>query len=120
MFYIFLTTTLIYALGILWASIQPETLPLIPDVIYTLGDAFRNFLHIPAYFGLAALLFTTMKHYKGRAGGLIPDHIARWSFWIPVCYGIINEFVQSHVPGRTFSIGDMLRNALGAFLAVWV
>lgn len=41
-------------------------------------------------------------------------------FLTATVYGVINEFIQAGVPGRFFSVGDMLRNALGAGLAVWL
>ena len=41
-------------------------------------------------------------------------------FILATLYGVLNEFVQAGVPGRFFSIEDMLRNAIGVFVGLWV
>jgi len=41
--------------------------------------------------------------------------------WIAVTlFGVLNEFIQLHVPGRFFSIGDMINNAFGALVGILV
>ena len=34
--------------------------------------------------------------------------------------GIGLEFVQAHVPGRSFSVADMAANSLGIILGIWL
>ena len=81
-------------------------------------DLFKEFLHIPAYAGLTFLWIMTLRmqeHKNTKA-----QKIMFLSFIISVSYGILNEFVQLHVPGREFSTGDMMRNALGAGIVLLI
>lgn len=38
---------------------------------------------------------------------------------IATAYGVLDEFHQHFVPGRNFSVMDMMVNLVGAMLAVW-
>ena len=104
-----LGATLVYMLGILWFSTKPGAIP--GSGHYSVAmENFKNFLHFPAYGGLAWLLFKSMNSIK------IPSLIA--VFVIATSWGILNEFVQAHTPHRYFSIDDMVVNAVGALLVI--
>ncbi len=77
-----------------------------------------NFLHIPAYSVLAFFLIQTLHGHalSWKTGG--ERCVLFLVFGLAVSFGILNEFVQASVPGREFSLGDMLRNALGAILTI--
>ena len=97
----------LYLLGILFMSLQPDyprpgEPGWIPDV--------KNFLHIPAYFGLTFLLLGTLGRLRWRT------RIS--AFVIAVGYGAVNEIVQAFVPGRSCSLDDVGRNAVGALVAI--
>ncbi|HSV43383.1 MAG TPA: VanZ family protein [Candidatus Bathyarchaeia archaeon] len=133
--------TIVYSGGILWFSFQPGE-----EVAWSWMGALGDLLHIPAYFGLAWLMMLSYVGYgerrtdngerKRRDEGRITEKrkdpmrsfdlaVLRTPpsvliFLTATVYGVINEFIQAGVPGRFFSVGDMLRNALGAGLAVWL
>ncbi len=154
--YFFLT--ILYASGIMWSSLQPDY----PDpagISNVWREEFMNFLHVPAYAGLAALLVLTFggrrtsacrtgrdrewimengkQETKSECLGFkiltfplsvfrIPYSVLRTqfsvilSFFLATAYGVLNEFVQAQVPGRFYSYEDMLRNAIGAGVGVWI
>ena len=154
--YKFLLLTLIYAAGIMWFSFQPDYST--EAQASGLRQMVMNFLHIPAYAGLAGLMVLTFgvwkiedrvekiedraekredrkekmedRHEKveNRLSGLDFKVFLSSIFYSPFSlifliatgYGIVNEFIQAGVPGRSFSIGDMVRNALGAMIGIWV
>ena len=101
--------TAVYTLGILLFSTMPGA-----DKIsghYSVAmENFKNFLHFPAYGGLAWLWLKTFNSVKPKTLAL--------AFFIAASWGIFNEFVQAHTPNRYFSYEDMLVNALGAGLAI--
>lgn len=73
---------------------------------------FKNLLHIPAYAGLTYLLIRCFLKFDLRT--------QIGAFVIAVGYGVFNEFVQTFVPNRFYSLEDMLRNAIGAFAMIWI
>ena len=103
------TATVIYMSGILWCSTWPGSDK--QSGHYSVAvENFKNFLHFPAYGGLAWLWIKTFNSVGFRALAL--------SFLIAVSWGVLNEFVQSHTPNRYFSVEDMMVNALGAGLTL--
>src|SRR6056297_1552962 len=107
--YIFLTITIIYTAGILWFSFFPDHS--VPSAVFSWGKVVRNFLHIPAYTGLAGLLALTAIGFRVVKKDHLPLDVALWSFCVATLFGVLNEFIQATVPGRYFSVADMLRNA---------
>ena len=107
--------SLLYITGILCSSLQQGS----PESTSILSAVF-NFLHIPAYSGLTFLLFGTLYTYAAHHKMMVPNYRLLYlsSFIIAVIYGVLNEFVQANIPGRTFGVDDMARNALGAGLSL--
>ena len=104
-----LATSIVYSLAILLFSTMPGADKNAGH--YSLAmEYFKNFLHFPAYGGMAWLWMNAFNSVKLRALGA--------TFIIAVSWGIMNEFVQSHIPNRFFSIDDMVVNALGALLVI--
>ncbi|MFA5261477.1 MAG: VanZ family protein [Candidatus Omnitrophota bacterium] len=118
-----LVLTFSYMLAILWSS----TIPSSSDTEgFSKRGLVMDLLHIPAYSILAYFFLRTFCAFRllSKDTGSLPFMsqvlvIQVFVFTAAVCFGIFNEFVQAHVPGREFSIGDMLRNALGAGLALF-
>ena len=67
----------------------------------------HNLLHVPAYSLLALLLF-----YSFGSRFLVRVFI------VASVYGVLNEYVQSFVPGRMASVMDIFLNVVGAGIAV--
>ncbi len=65
--------------------------------------------HFIAYLWLAVLPFMAFSHPAAWRGALL---------MVPL--GIVLEFAQMVVPGRFFSFGDMLANALGIVAGIWL
>lgn len=106
--------TFLYMLGIVLSSLIPggggvEKEPGFLDIVC-------NYLHIPAYAGLTFLLFFVVRNFafQYKISALTQARQMALVFMLAVLYGILNEFVQAHVPDRSFSYADMCRNALGA------
>ena len=107
--YFWFILTFIYMSGILWFSTKPGVDK--HSGHYSVAmEYFKNFLHFPAYGGLAFLWIQTFNSVKNKA--LLA------TFLIAASWGIFNEFVQAHIPNRYFSIDDMIVNALGALLVI--
>lgn len=68
-------------------------------------------LHIPEYFILAWLLYRML---HAAQCNISRDSMFMFSIIFTVTYGIFDEFHQSFVPGRVFSLLDMAYNALGS------
>ncbi len=109
---------LCYMLGILGLSSVPGV---IPDdgsgalqVIAWVPPALQNLLHIPVYAGLAFLWCWSLAGRLRRP----------WALVLPLClaagFGILDEYYQFFTPGRYASLTDVLFNAFGAGLGVWL
>ena len=109
--YGWLILTLTYMSGILWFSTMPGSDKHSGHYSVSM-EYFKNFLHFPAYGGLAFLLMKSLNSIRTQA--LVT------SFVIASSWGIFNEFVQAHTPRRFFSIDDMIVNACGALLAIFL
>jgi hypothetical protein len=72
-------------------------------------DAFQ-LLHVPLYAGLASV---TLLALEGPA-------LARMAVTVVVCmgYGLSDEWHQSFVPGRYFSVADLEADAIGVALGI--
>ena len=116
-------------LGILMTSLLPGS----GSSSWSYWPFLANTLHIPMYGLLTWLLLkarisnflwpmVTPKKFSQPAQeqGLRPDTILLTAFMISVTFGVLNEFIQAAVPGRDYSYADMLRNALGAGLAIGI
>ena len=69
----------------------------------------HNFMHIPAYALLTYLIV--------RSFPFIEIRTTLYACGISLAYGGFMEILQSFVPGRECSLGDMGRNLSGALLA---
>ena len=72
-----------------------------------------SLLHIPAYTGLTILLILSFRDPLIRFKKALAI-----SFVIAVVFGVINEFIQAGIPGRTYSVIDMINNGIGAAIGV--
>ena len=125
------TVTYLYMVLILVSSMTPGTGG---------GGGLRaflmNLLHIPEYGLLTFLLIQALRHRRA-AKAPAPDDanaavcpaptavknmtgIYTAAALLAVAFGVLNEFVQAGTPGREYSVGDMLRNAIGAGLMIWI
>lgn len=72
--------------------------------------------HLIEYGVVALLIFEALKErYKQRRPQLT---IALFAFLITSLIGVLDEYIQLHLPNRVFDPLDMLFNALAAFLAI--
>lgn len=140
----YLSVLVVYAAGILCFSLLPDHSGAEPENL--LRQMVFNFLHIPAYAGLAVLMILSflkpLENGGSVAVGFCRDRRPRRSvisgvpgghalhplrrnvgilvFTAATLFGVLNEFIQAHVPGRFFSIGDMINNAFGALVGILV
>lgn len=75
-----------------------------------------NIAHIPLYGVLAILLFLFFKYKIDK--GL--NKINRNVVLVAMCIAILDELNQSTTPGRHASLLDILLDAIGIFIALWV
>ena len=71
-------------------------------------------LHLVLYFGLGGLTLWALRMTKLKGKGSI-GYIA---FIFVALYGLSDEFHQLFVPGREFSLFDLLADAAGAALGI--
>ena len=101
--------TAVYMLGILYASTIPGSDPKAGAYSPSM-EAFKNFLHFPAYGTLGYLL---MRSFSSNRGPVLIS-----AFLIATGWGVLNEVVQSFIPHRYWSLEDMCVNALGAGIVI--
>ena len=142
LFRIFLTLSATYALIIFYMSSRSEQTGfqkigsgLIQLVIDTVNNntllkeivstllyepayyAYHNMdkvMHVGLYFGFGVFLFLTFRYYKNRT---IQRYAPILAIISGLTYGIIDEFHQSFIPGRTASITDVAADGVGLVLA---
>ena len=86
--------------------------PHVTGINQNLLDHLLDFAHLPIYFLLTLLIIFGVNSFELRFQIAV--------FLIAAGFGVLNEYIQVHVPGRSFSVSDMLVNALGAFLAILI
>ena len=95
---------LVYAVAIFIQSAFPQVVPV--------KDGWDKVLH---FFGFALLGFLAARAVFlsgniGRAAGVVVAAL------LAAVWGVMDEFHQSFVPGRTASVGDALADTLGAIV----
>jgi len=95
------------AIAIFWFSHQPSP----PGA--DLGPDYM--LHGVGYAALAALLVWGATDCLRRP---ITPSAAGWCWLAASLYGVLDEFHQSYVPGRSSTVSDVLADAAGAAVAI--
>ncbi|MEZ4526360.1 MAG: VanZ family protein [Desulfobacterales bacterium] len=100
---------LFYMLLIFMVSALPSDESLSFRFLAELKPQWQNLLHIPVYMLLAFLWLHCVRSPYERSMAV---------FLYANGYGIFNELVQMMIPGRFFSLLDMLLNSLGVLLGI--
>ncbi len=98
-----------YMLLIFIVSALPSDESLSIRFLAELKPQWQNLLHIPVYMFLAFLWLHCFSSPHERSTAV---------FLYANAYGIGNELVQMIIPGRFFSLLDMLLNGLGVVLGI--
>ena len=98
------------AMAFLWwsSSRSPTPSPYDPVRAY-LGNA----AHFVAYFGLG------LAGWLALPAAMSARRLGAFAWWLAVAYGVVDEWHQSTVPGRSPSAVDLVTDAFGAAFAVW-
>jgi VanZ family protein len=89
----------------------------LPDVPARLIPHFDKLCHAIAYAGLTlGLIYALALTFPTRT----VSRLLLMAAILAVCYGVINEFHQLFRPRRTMSFADIVANAVGAALVVWI
>jgi VanZ family protein len=78
-----------------------------------LDPGVQNLLHIPAYGVFSVLCLQVLSYSSMRTARKVVFVLA-----VSVVFGIINEMIQSMVPGRYASVPDIMLNLVGSILGV--
>ena len=103
------TVLIFYMVFILGASLKPVTGT---EESSWIGELLHNLCHVPAYSVLVFWIVGLLKAWDVKSGIFVKAVI------FAALYGILLEFLQGFVPGRTLSVGDMLLNTAGALIMV--
>jgi len=101
----------VYAGLIFYLSSAPRTLP-------DIGIPFLDkILHICEYavFGLIA-----SRAFRNSSRKMLFENFKIFAILVSIMYGISDEFHQALVPGRQFSVFDMIADGIGGALGVFV
>lgn len=109
LFYIYTILTIIYASVILYMSLSPR--PPGADVGRKTVPYFTYLSHMGMYFLLSTSLYVTMKE-----GGFFNEKLLSVVVFSSFLYGLVIEILQLLVPGRFFSIFDLIMNGVGCLL----
>ena len=77
--------------------------------IIDLRPTIQNFLHVPMYFVLAVFLLQILP--KSRLGTWKRNFLL---LLLTAFFGILNEIIQTAIPGRYGGVTDILLNFAGA------
>jgi hypothetical protein len=106
-------------LGIFWVSSLPgQSTPedsSVNIVFYLIPPTLQNLLHVPVFGVLAWLWYWSLQGWLPRDAPL-----SAIAFLLAAGYGVADEFHQLMVPGRYASLTDIVLNALGAAIALWL
>ena len=81
------------------------------EFMMRINPSLQNLLHIPVYALLAILWFISFSHVKYSI-----KMISLFSFLISLTYGVVDEVHQVLIPGRYFSLSDILLDFIGVVL----
>lgn len=93
---------------VLYSSTLPS--PKVDSASQSFVNYALDFAHFPVYCVLTFLLWNVFNQANFFSQTIV--------FVIACCFGIFNEFVQLHVPGRSFSVKDMAVNAFAALFVL--
>jgi VanZ family protein len=108
------TLTILWILVILVLTFTPgPNIPPLPewDII-----SFDSFVHATIFGLLVFLMANSFARKKSK--DLFFNYPIVTSVIISIIFGILIEFFQPFVPGRTFSYQDMLSDSVGAILGI--
>ena len=89
---------------VIYLSLYPSL-----EIPYDFIDADK-IAHLLAYLWLAALPFFAFITSKAALAGALS--------MVPLSMGL--EIAQHYVPGRCFSVADMVANCLGVMIGIWL
>jgi len=98
----------LYAVVIFYFSSLPR-IP--PEIVRIIPETF--ILHAIEYAIFTFLLFRAFTNSKNI---MLKNNKILLSIIIATVYGIINEFYQNFIPGRIYSVFDMIANFIGSLL----
>lgn len=102
-----------------WLSSLPGTPrpadPRVYALFYWMPPTLQNVLHVPAYAALGASWCWAL-----RGDERVRLHRALIAGTLALAYGIIDEWHQSVVPGRYASLADVLLDAGGIAIGIWL
>lgn len=102
--------TILWMIGIFLLSAQSH-LPQAPEP--WLDTLLKKTAH-----GLEYAILAVLARWTLQAHGVL--HVGRWAWLWAVLYALTDETHQALVPGRHPSGGDVLIDALGAAMGLWV
>jgi len=79
------------------------------EIPYNFQDSDK-IVHLLAYLWLSALPFFIFRFPKAALAGALS--------MLPLSIGL--EFAQHYVPGRCFSVADLVANCLGMMMGIWL
>ena len=101
--------TVLYAIAIFLLS-STTSVPGEPPMLDI--PHFDKLSHVMLFGGFGLLLF--------HCGFFIFKNDVKkdyWAFGVGICYAILDEVHQSFVPGRSASVGDVIADTIGIFIA---
>jgi VanZ family protein len=105
------TALFFYMNVVLYLSLKPPA-RLTPGT--PLQETLHNLCHVPAYAGMTFFLTGFFAVYAVRSAFFLKV------FSASVLYGVLMEYLQSFVPGRTPSLSDVSLNALGTLIMIFL
>jgi len=91
----------------------------IPDGPDFAGGRLDKAAHLCEYFLFAWLLLQALPP-TSLVGGQAVRAYRLWAWSYATSYGLLMELIQAMVPWRSAEWGDVVANAVGAVLGVWL
>ena len=113
---VWIVLTILEMATIMYLSLRPEDSSLKSSVSW---QAFHKFGHLVAYGTLTYFFLQSFFYFKENKSR--EQMKLLWTaFASAVFFGVLNEFLQSFVPSRSARIQDVLVNAIGSGIMIFL
>jgi len=101
----------VYTLSLIGISLLPSGTDMVGDWDAAISPGLQNMLHVPAYIALVILAFLALcPSFNIRLMGIVLLSLSCCIF------GMMLEFAQIVIPGRTGSLTDAMLNVIGVII----
>ena len=111
---------LLACLALIWILSDQPSLPGPGERGSLIRDIFNYGSHALIYAVVAVLAWRVIRFRAAALPRWLAAYPRFWAALFALCWGLLDEYHQSFIPGRTASPWDALTDLLGALLGLWL